>query len=264
MLRTKTLCTLVVLALCRPYGATAQQPDTSRQQTVLATYEFNHWDQARRYNWHQGSLEYKTQDSRGALIGRFSYARRFASQGWQGEVEAYPRLSKKMYAYTGIGYSGSSPVFPKWRGGVSLFVNLPHAWELEGGVRYLRFGQDIWMGTAGLGKYAGNYFLQARSFLSLNNTQGIDQSYFVSARYYLPSGTDFVWVQAGTGVSPDESQAAQLQVPSLRRQNVAGGIRTCMGRRHLLLGTVGYARNEFRKGSYGTQLTLLAGYGYRF
>lgn len=265
MLRKKTLLrTLLSCGLLAPLLAQAQIQDTSRHQSLLATYEWNHWNQSRRYNWNQGALEYKTQGRQGALLGRFNWGQRFASQGWQAEVEAYPRISKKVYAYTGIGYSASQPVFPKWRSGASLFVNLPRAWEVEGGVRYLYFNQPIWMGTTGLGKYVGNWFLQTRSFVSLNNSQGIDQSYFFTARYYLPSGTDYVWGQLGTGVSPDENGAAQLQVPNLQRQNIAAGIRTTVRGRHLLLGTLGYARNEYRKGTYGSQLTVLVGYGVKF
>jgi YaiO family outer membrane protein len=253
-----------IASMLGPLSVTAQHYDTAHTQSILATYEFNAFKQASRYQWQQGSIEYKKQTPGIAVIGRFNYAQRAAGTGWQGEVEAYPQISKKVYAFTSLSYSGSKTVFPRWRSGLSLYVALPAAWELEGGVRYLRFDRDIWILAPGLGKYLGNWFLQARSYISLNSPAGIDQSYFFTGRYYLPSGVDYVWLQAGTGVSPDESRAAQLQVPSLQRQVVAGGLRTTIAKRHIMLLTVGYARNEFRKGTYGSQLTALAGYGLRF
>jgi YaiO family outer membrane protein len=256
--------TIITAMLLGPLCATAQHYDTARTQSVTATYEYNKFRQATSYHWQQGSIEYKKQTPGIALIGRFNYAQRTVRTGWQGEVEAYPQLSKKVYAFTSLSYSGSETVFPRWRSGLSLYVALPAAWELEGGVRYLRFDRDIWILAPGLARYMGNWYLQARSFISLNSPTGIDQSYFFTGRYYLPSGVDYVWLQAGTGISPDESRAAQLQVPSLHRQVAAGGIRTTIAGRHILLGTLGYARNEFRKGSYGSQITALAGYGLKF
>lgn len=255
---------LLNTGLLIPALVQAQAFDSSRNQTVLATYEFNSFNQATRYNWQQGSVEYKKQWAQLSFLGRFNYGRRFDQLGWQGEVEAYPRLSPKVYAYTAVGFSPGAPVFPRWRSGASLFVNLPGAWEVEGGVRYLRFDRDVWLLSAGLGKYLGNWFIQSRGFFSLNNRQGFDQSYLLTARYYLPSGTNYLWLQAGTGISPDETQAIQLQGLNLQRQLLAGGVRTTIARRHQLLGTLGYARNEYSKDTYGSQFTLVLGYGVKF
>ncbi len=255
---------LIAATLLSPLCSLAQRSDTTRTQSVLGTYEFNRFNQASRYQWHQGSIEYKKQTTGMAVIGRFNYAQRALRTGWQAEAEAYPQLSKKVYAFTSLSYAGGNTVFPRWRSALSVYVALPAAWELEGGVRYLYFDRNIWILAPGLGKYMGNWFLQARSFISLNSGAGIDRSYFLSGRYYLPSGTDYVWLQAGTGVSPDESRAAQLQLPGLRRQVVTGGIRTTIAQRHIALFTTGYARNEFSKSIYGSQLIVAAGYGLKF
>ena len=102
------------------------------------------------------------------------------------------------------------PVFPKWRTGLSLFISLPKAWEVEGGFRQLYFDENIWIGTAGVSKYAGNWLFNVRTFFRPDEA-GSNQSYFFNARKYLKTERDYVWFQVGRGVSPDETRNVQIR-----------------------------------------------------
>jgi YaiO family outer membrane protein len=258
------ICGLLLSFLSLSKSASTQRIDSSRNRSVTAIYEYNKFSESSNYHWQLASLEYKGPVGQTTVVGRVNFADRWGNTGWQAELDAYPRISKKMYAYTSIGAAPNALVFPKWRAGASLYFNLPMGIELEGGARYLHFSEDLWMLTAGVGKYLGNWLFQGRSFLSLRNNLGADHSFAFTARYYLPSGKDYIWGQLGSGVSPDESQGAQLQISNLHRYTVAGGVRTTIAGKHLLLATLGFARNEFRKDMFGEQLTGTIGYGIKF
>ncbi|HYH14298.1 MAG TPA: YaiO family outer membrane beta-barrel protein, partial [Flavisolibacter sp.] len=186
----------------------AQVSDSTKNMLSLS-YDYSHFQKQFEDDWHITSLEYKRQLSSSALLGRINYGNRFHQSGWQGEIEAYPKLSKTVYAYAGIGFSNDLPIFPKWRTGTSLFVSLPKAWEVEGGFRHLHFTESVWLSTAGLSKYVGNWLFNIRSFISFEDISN-NQSYFVSARRYFKNEVDHAWLQIGSGISPDESRNIQI------------------------------------------------------
>jgi YaiO family outer membrane protein len=103
----------------------------------------------------------------GSVTGRVNYANRFKNNGLQYELEAYPHISKTFYSYVSVGYSDSIGVFPHWRGGFSLYANLPKSFEGELGMRYLQFsGDPTFIYTAYLGKYYKSWLFSARTYVT--------------------------------------------------------------------------------------------------
>ena len=243
--------------------ANSQIIDSSKNE-VSIRYDFFHFDKAFADNWHIGSLEYKRQTFLGDVLGRLNYADRLGKKGWQGEAEAYPRLTKKIYGYISLGYSAAVPVFPKFRSGASLYVSLPKAWEVEGGFRHLYFDQSVWIGTAGLSKYLGPWLFNVRTFLS-ENTSGTDQSYFFSVRRYFGERSNYAWLQLGSGVSPDENRNVQLKGDGkLSSKRVSAGINFFPAAKHRIQASFGYSRDEYLPDRFGNQFFGTIGYGRRF
>lgn len=241
----------------------AQLVDSSKH-TLSVSYDYNHFQKQFAHDWHIASLEYKHQLSGGAVLGRLNYGNRLQQSGWQGELEAYPVISKKVYAYTGVGFSNSSPVFPKWRTGVSLYVSLPKAWEVEGGFRHLHFSESIWLGTAGLSKYVGNWLFNIRSFIAFEDLTN-NQSYFASARRYFNNDIDYAWLQVGSGVSPDESRNIQIgSTSNFSSKRVMAGTKLSIAKRTQLLLSAGWSRNEYQKAAYDNQFNSTIGISQRF
>ena len=82
--------------------------------------------------------------------------------------------------------------FPKLRLGASVFFNLPKAWEVEGGYRYLGFTEVTHIATASLGKYVGNWWLNFRAnVIPSGNNNGVSTSGNFQARYYFKTAEDF-------------------------------------------------------------------------
>lgn len=169
------------------------------------SYDFLYFDKQFEDPWHLTSVQYSRQTSLGSVIARINHANRFKENGFQYEVEAYPRISKTFYAYVNFGYSENTTVFSKWRAGASLYANLPKSFEAEVGVRYLYFSSSTFMYTAAIGKYISNYLFGLRTYLvPSTNTRKVSHSYSAMARYYFGGADDFIAANIGYGISPDD------------------------------------------------------------
>ena len=235
---------LSALALCCLSSA-AQNPDSSKN-SIAVLYNYQYF-QHTNSNWKITGLEYGRKAPRLTWLLRANYAQRFGRDGWQGELEAYPKFSPHLYAYTSVGYSSDVPVFPRWRFGLSLYYVLPKGWEAEGGLRYLKFEGPVYIATVGLSKYLSSWWLNAKGYGSF--TAGFtDPSFFVTARKYLRQEQDYAWLQLGTGISPDDTRNVQFSSNRLASRMALIGIQKSFFRGiQFTLGT-GYSRDEFTEG----------------
>lgn len=164
-------------------------------------YDFSFFDQEMRKPWHLVSTEYIRKLKNSSLIGRLNYAHRFGNSAVQTEVETYPKINKKIYSYLNVGLSGNKLLFPKFKSGASIYITLPAKFEVEAGARYLNFNKPIFIYTAALGKYYKQYWFNASTFISPQNS-AISTSFLVRSRYYF-NDTDFVMLLLASGLSPD-------------------------------------------------------------
>jgi len=182
--------------------------DYVSKNKIGISYDYVYFDKQFPNPWHLASIDYSRQTKYGSIIPRINYANRFATNGIQYEVDAYPKISKMFYSYVNAGYSNDIGVFPKWRGGASLYANLPKSFEAEVGIRYLYFTSSTNIYTLYLGKYYKSYLLGARTYLIPGNT--ISQSHSLFARYYFGGVNDYISATIGYGISPDESAYSYL------------------------------------------------------
>jgi YaiO family outer membrane protein len=158
--------------------------------------------------WDFGEIQLSRQTKYGSLIGRVQYANRFATDGVQFNLDAYPSLFKGMYAYISGGYSEAS-IYPRYRFGLSLYKSLPAAFEIEGGIRYLEFSTSkVNIYTFSLSKYWGNYLLTARSFL-VPSAAGSSQSFSLSMRHYFGDARTYLEMSGGFGSASSDIQFAE-------------------------------------------------------
>lgn len=153
-----------------------------------------------------GSLEYQQHHALGKALPRINYSHRFGRNGVQYELDLYPRISKAFYAYANYGFSDSD-LFPRHRGGLELFANLPRAMEASLGVRYMDFRESqASLYTASFGFYRGNYYVSFRPFLAFASGRGPGVSGSVLARKYLGDGDQYLGVSLAYGFSPELRQ----------------------------------------------------------
>ena len=172
-------------------------------------FDKNYNDALHTSPWHLANFSYGRSTRIGTVTGRFNYANRFGTSGFQTEVDAYPHISKTFYSYVNLGFSGSEPVFPRFRAGFSLYANLPRSFEAEVGFRYLKFSDATWIYTLSASKYAGSFWFNLRTYLVPGDNK-FSQTYIGTVRYYFGTADDFIAVAGGTGISPDEARNALL------------------------------------------------------
>lgn len=231
------------------------------KNAIGLNYNFVHFDKQFDNDWHIVALSYKRATPLGSVIFRTNYANKFADNGLQFEVEAYPRLSKIFYLYVAAGYSNNVGIFPKYRTGVSLYANLPHSFEGEVGYRQLYFTDNIWMYTASIGKYYQNFWFNLKTYLTPSH-QNISQSYAGTARYYTKGANDYVGFMIGTGLSPEENRNNLLQISNykLKTFKVGAEYNFSINRTHLFSLSSTYYNQEFRLGEKGNQIDVTLGY----
>lgn len=239
--------------------------DVSAKNKIGISYDYTYFDKQFSDPWHLVSLDYSRSTPIGSFAGRINYANRFKENGVQYEVDAYPHISKTFYSYISAGYSADA-IFPKYRGGFSLYANLPKSFEAEAGLRYLHFTDDTWIYTFYLGKYYKNWLFSARTYLT-PGSNNISQSYNVAARYYYKgSAEDYVGLTLGTGISPDERSIAQQLNSNYKllsqKASLAWIFRVKKYNSFSL--NAGWINQEYLKDTKGNQFELGIGYTRRF
>lgn len=240
--------------------------DLTSTNKIGIAYDYTTFDKQFSDPWHIVGLDFSTRTKIGSVVGRINYANRFASNGVQYEMDAYPKINKTFYSYISFGYSDNVGVFPKYRAGFSLYANLPKSYEAEAGVRYLYFSSSNLIYTAYIGKYISNWLLGARTYLSGGSTS-ISQSYNINARYYYGSGADdFIFVNVGTGISPDE-RANNIQLNSktkLSTTRASATWRFSVAKYHVFNLGLSWLKTEYLPNTIGNQVELSFGYTKRF
>ena len=152
------------------------------------------------------SLEYKRTTKFGSIIPRINYSNRFQINGLQYELDAYPKISKTLYAYTNYAFS-NAPTFPNHRMGGELYANLPKSLEVSLGMRYLDFkSTQASIFTGSIGMYRGDYYFSLRPYVTPSKVQPVSLSGTLLGRKYLKDGENYLGVLAGYGFSSDLRQ----------------------------------------------------------
>ncbi|RYZ54814.1 MAG: YaiO family outer membrane beta-barrel protein [Sphingobacteriales bacterium] len=229
-------------------------------------YDYVYFDRQFADAWHLASIDYTRQTKLGSLTARINYANRFARTGLQYELDAYPSISRTFYGYLNIGFSDSAGVFPKYKGGASLYANLPKAFEGELGVRYLFFTDPTYIYTVYLGKYYKSFLFGARTYLSRKSGK-LAQTYNVSGRYYFGGADDYFSLTLGAGISPDDrltNVQYDLFAGNLRTYRSAFDLRFSVRTLNVISFGLSFVSQEYLPGTLGNQFQAGVGYIRRF
>lgn len=245
-------------------GLAVRINEFTSKNAISINYNYSHFDRQFEDDWHVVGISYRRATSIGSIIVRGNYANKFAENGTQIELEAYPRLSKIFYLYVGGAYSNDVGLFPKYRTGVSLNANLPKSFEAEIGYRQLYFSNSIWMYTASIGKYYKNFWFNLRTYITPDN-QNISHSYTGTVRYYTKSALDYFAFQIGTGISPEENRNNLLENETfkLKTFKIGAEYNFSVKANMFSVGTM-YYNQEYRPNEKGNQFDITLGYTRRF
>ena len=214
--------------------------------------------------WQLAYLQYKRKTEFGSVIGRFNYASRFGSTGYQMEVDAYPKLSSKSYAYVNVGYSPGT-LFPVFRLGMDYNRSLPNAFEASAGFRYLDFKtSNVVIYTGHIAKYIGNYWIAFRPYI-VPDSGKVSISGLLTVRRYFASANDYIGLQFGYGTSPDD-RYRMLTGQNLRLAgyNTRISYNHIFNKRWIFNVSGAYANEEYITSQYRSDITFDVGFNYLF
>ncbi len=239
--------------------------DAAAVNKLGVSYDYTHFDKQFNQPWHLVSIGYSRYTNLGSFTGSINYANRFGNNGWQAEVDAYPRISKTFYSYVSAGYSPGQSVFPKYRAGLSLYANLPLSYEAEAGVRYLNFGTSTYIYTFYAGKYYSNFLFGARTYIT-PSIAAASHSYSFTARYYFSGADDFLGASIGTGISPDD-RANSIQFNNknmLTSRQASVSFNHRIAKMNIVLLKTSWINQEYKIGATGNQVDVSIGLQRRF
>ncbi|GGG38584.1 hypothetical protein GCM10011532_22980 [Christiangramia forsetii] len=239
--------------------------NVSARNQIGVDYEFVNFENRFDDPWHLASVDYSRSTKIGSIIGRLNYANRFASNGTQIVVDAYPSISDTFYAYLSGGISSSGSIFPEYRVGASLYANLPASFEGEVGFRMLSFDEQTWIYTASVGKYISNFWLNARTYLTPGD-DNVSHSYSLNVRYYIAGADDYLSFGVGTGISPDDNtNNILIQDPyKLKSSNISVGYRMSVNSTNVFFINAELEDQEYAPETRGNQFSIGIGYFKKF
>lgn len=245
---------------------------------ISVQYSLEYYNEPWIRKWNLMNLEYSRQTRLGAVAARM-YLGDVVLDGeslfekntaMQYELEAYPVISEKNYAYLNYGYSPGD-LFPEHRVGAELYQKLLNTFEISAGFRYLQFRtaenlkNDVFIYTGTVGKYFQNYWFSFRPYLN-SGSNGLSQSYYLTVRRYLSIKDNFVSLELGSGNSPDDplDYAANFETFKLNMKKIQLSWHQLISSRWIIYIIGAYQNEEYTAGSsrniYSAKLQL----GYHF
>ena len=242
----------------------------SAMNKVSISHDFTWFDghypnHLHNYPWHIVGVDYNRYTGMGSVIGRLNYGNRFGNEAFQFEMDSYPSLFRNVYAYVNASFSDKSAVFPRFRTGVSLYASLPHSFEAEAGFRMLHFSGNTWIYVGSVAKYYKNFWFNSRVYL-VPGESNISQSYSFVTRYYYGGADDYLKVNIGYGLSPDEQNAVQEFTSGykLKSAHLTIGVKKSIRKFNVIGATVSGVAQEFEKDVTGNQLSTSITYIRKF
>lgn len=189
-----------------------------------------------KFKWGTGAASVNT----GYITAGSTVSNRSAEM--QFEVEAYPKISSRNYAFISYAFSPGSH-FPSHRTAFEIWQVLPAGWVASAGLNYYRFDRNIFISAASVEKYAGKYWLSLKGFLYFKD-EGLTTSGYFNIRRYL-NDFDYLQLTAGSGTAPDEPFDIQSDLFRLSARSLRLVYSDQLKNKMTVRVGAGYSREEF-------------------
>lgn len=172
-----------------------------------------------RDSWNDHTLSVRRHFEGGSLALELLDAHRFGRNDQAWALDAYADLWHHAYANVRYQHSSQAALFPgrAWR--VEVYQGVGQGWEISASYDRLEFAPpDIGMHAFGVGKYAGNFYLQGRALWVQGNDSPSHRG--LVRYYYAGDGDNYFEASAGTGRSSDELARTRGVTDTIRRSSI--------------------------------------------
>lgn len=158
-----------------------------------------------RDGWNDRTLSVRRHFKGGSLAVELLEARRFGRDDQAWALDGYVDLWSRAYANLRYQHASQGGLFPELAWRVELFQGFGRGWEVSASHDVLGFEPiSIRMHGLGLGRYAGNFYLQGR-MLRITGDRFSGVSHRALVRYYYAGERDdYIEVNAGSGRNSDD------------------------------------------------------------
>ena len=183
-----------------------------RTNTLAAGYRIEVFDT--QYNpMSYGFVSYIKETKLGDVMGTVHYNNRFKQNGYQYEIQLFPKISSSLYLNLNYAYS-SDAIFPNhiYRG--EAFYMLPKEIEISLGAWHYDLGSNTaQVYTGSVSMYKKQYFLSLRPYVSPVENASPSLSGTFTARKYGKTRYHYIGLMLGYGF-----------LPELRQLNIDGSV----------------------------------------
>jgi YaiO family outer membrane protein len=201
--------------------------------------------------WNYSSIHYYRITDNGKFGGHINYAQRYGTTAEQYQLEAYPKISKNIFATLNFNYANSTQIlFPSLQYFMEGYIDVAHGFEFslgQGGKKFIRFSnQTMFNYTGTVGKYLGDYFIWLRpTYYTPKNTQ----FYELGLRKYFSDTDNYFSIILGGGKLPDIGDVPPLdKMITISQRGLGIGGQFAATKTILLRYGVGYTKQEFPGG----------------
>ena len=128
----------------------------------------------------------------------------WGEQGFQYELEAYPKLSPSNYLFLNYAFS-EHLFFPNHRTGFEFFQRFPKGLEASLGFRTIYWTSMTWIYTGSVSWTNNRHYIAFRPYVSQNSNNEWSNTYTLTYRYYFnPERDDYIYALVGMGSYSDE------------------------------------------------------------
>jgi YaiO family outer membrane protein len=160
----------------------------------------------------------------------------------QFEVEAYPRITDKNYAYLAYAYSPGT-YFPQHRAALELWQVLPKGFAISAGLNYYYFDRGAYIALASVEKSLSKYWLSAKVFVYFKDDGPTTSLYLYARRYFRD--IDFLQLSLGTGTAPDEPFDLQTDIMRYSAYSARLTYNVSLAPKLVMRLDAGYSREEY-------------------
>jgi YaiO family outer membrane protein len=167
--------------------------------------------------------------------------------GFLFEAEAYPKISKRNYAYVSYAFSPFD-YFPAHRAAVELWQMFNRGWAASAGMNFFYFDRDIFIGGASVEKYTGKYWMSAKGFIYFKDNGPTYSAYINARRYFKDS--DYLQLSTGAGTAPDEPFDIETDIARLSAYSIRLTGNILFSERVTIRATMGYSTEEYLESDF--------------
>lgn len=164
----------------------------AQRAEYFAGFQYDAYDDASA--WLEAFVSAKVPTPRGPVVARASQGRRFSLEDGIVELEFYPRLGGRSYAWLSAGVATDGVLYPGTRLGAEIFGVVGGGIEVSAGARYLGFDDSVMVYSASAGISRGNWYLGGRGYRADGTSAGQ-----LTIRRYVGDEGHYFGFRAGAG-----------------------------------------------------------------